>query len=485
MDMSDKLIRILGEAKGASPVKGDAAMQYDLRFVKGGCVGRTVLVGENQHIVFGRSRDASIQFQDPMISRHHCELSNSPDGLSVFDLKSWNGTYVNGTRISVPTRLANGDKVAFGKTLFQVQSAPANTDPDRNPKRSFSDGSTRDGWRPDKGWPETRPLAVAKKASVNWDPNMIPDFLIEARIGGGAVGTVYRAKDKRSGRSIALKIVDSIYASSPNGIKRFLRAAQICRELRHPNIMQIYEVGDSNGAYYIVMEHIIGKEVGDIIVRYKRIAVGSALQIAMQLCDALQYAFQRSVIHRDIKPKNIMVSRAGVAKLVDFGLAKRKTNGVVPTLTAPGEAVGTLAYMPPEQLDDALNADHRADTYSLGATLYHMVTGHHPFDETSFAEFVTAIMTKMPDSVCSKVASLPPELDAIIFKAMAKDPADRYQTPQEFGSDLLDLAKTLSCEPIVASPYSDTAKMSTPPEVLRAHRDAMKNGSKVSADHAR
>ena len=114
-----------------------------------------------------------------------------------------------------------------------------------------------------------------------------------------------------------------------------------------------------------------------------------------------------------------------------------------------------------------------------------MVTGHHPFDETSFAEFVTAIMTKMPDSVCSKVASLPPELDAIIFKAMAKDPADRYQTPHQFGSDLLDLAKTLSCEPIVASPYSDTAKMSTPPEVLRAHRDAMKNGSKVSADHAR
>ena len=453
-------------------------MQYDLRFVKGGCVGRTVLVGENQHIVLGRSRDASIQFQDPMVSRHHCEIANSQDGLSVFDLKSWNGTYVNGTRISSPTRLNNGDKVSFGKTLLQVQTAPTNSDPNDNNAKSFcADSSTRDGWRPEKGWPDTRPDAAAMKAAANWDPNMIPDFVIESRIGGGAVGTVYQATDKRNDRSIALKIVDSLYASSPNGIKRFLRAARICRELRHPNIMQIYEVGDSNGSYYIVMEHIVGKEVGDIIARYKRIAVGSALQITIQLCEALQYAYERNVIHRDIKPKNIMVSRAGIAKLVDFGLAKRKCNGIVPTLTAPGEAVGTLAYMPPEQLDDALNADHRSDIYSLGATLYHMATGHHPFDESSFADFVTAIMIKMPDSVCSKVSSLPPELDTIIATAMAKDPADRYQTPQEFGAELLDLSKALSCEPIVASPYSDTAKMSTPPEVLKAHRSAPNNDS--------
>lgn len=464
---------------GITRRNGDAAMQFDLRFLKGGCVGRTVLVGENQHIVFGRSRDASIQFQDPMVSRHHCEIANSDDGLSVFDLKSWNGTYVNGTRISVPTRLVNGDKVAFGKTLFHVQAAPAKTNPNQGSPKSFcADGSTRDGWRPEKGWPENRPDTSEINGSANWDPNMIPDFLIESRIGGGAVGTVYGAKDKRTGRSIALKIVDSLYASSPNGIKRFLRAARICRELRHPNIMQIYEVGDSNGSYYIVMEHIVGKEVGDIISRYQRIAVGSALQIAIQLCEALQYAYQRAIIHRDIKPKNIMVSRQGVAKLVDFGLAKRKCKGISPTLTAPGEAVGTLAYMPPEQLDDALNADHRCDIYSLGATLYHMVTGHHPFDETSFAEFVTAIMSRMPESVCSKVSSLPPELDAIIYKAMAKDPADRYQTPEEFGIELFNLAKTLSCEPIVASPYSDTAKMATPPEVARAHRHAMQNGSK-------
>ena len=442
-------------------------MQFDLCFVRGNCVGRTVLVSDNQRIVFGRSRDSSIQFQDPMISRHHCEIANLKHGLSVFDLKSWNGTYVNGTRISGPTPLIDGDRITIGKTLFEIKKARP-TEQSQNRGEGIDllvEGSTRDGLKMDSGWEKDNPRAQNHTGGIDWDPDMVTGYRIDYKIGSGAVGTVFRARNKTSGRVVALKVVDPIYASSPNGIKRFMRAARICQEIVHPNIMRIRELGNSGGVYFIAMEHIAGKEVGAIINRYDRITMNSALQITIQLTEALQYAYERSIIHRDIKPKNIMITRSGKAKLVDFGLAKRCTYGASPTVTEPGEAVGTLAYMPPEQLDDALHADHRSDIYSLGATLYHMVTGTHPFNEPSFAEFVTSIMTRQPDRLQDIFSSIPVELNPIINKSMAKKPDDRYQTPREFGNDLRDLAKKLSCEKHVTSPFSKTAKMKTPPEL--------------------
>ena len=402
-----------------------------------------------------------------MISRHHCEIANSKQGLSVFDLKSWNGTYVNGSRISGPTALTDGDRITIGKTLFEVKKTrPAEPSQNRGEGIDLTaEASTRDGLKMDSVWEKADPSSQNHTGGIDWNPDMVTGYRIDYKIGSGAVGTVFRARKKTSGHVVALKVVDPIYASSPNGIKRFMRAARICQEIVHPNIMRIHELGNSKGSYFIAMEHIAGKEVGAIINRYDRITVNSALQITIQLTDALQYAYERSIIHRDIKPKNIMITRTGKAKLVDFGLAKRCTYGSSPTVTEPGEAVGTLAYMPPEQLDDALHADHRSDIYSLGATLYHMVTGAHPFNEASFAEFVTSIMTRQPEPLQGKFSSIPVELNPIIHKSMAKKPDDRYQTPREFGNDLRDLAKRLACEKLVTSPFSKTAKMETPPDL--------------------
>lgn len=434
-------------------------MQYDLLFASGDSVGSTVIVGDNQRLVLGRSRDSNIQINDQMVSRRHCEIANYGDGLSIFDLKSWNGTYVNGTRITGVTPLRSGDRISIGKNVVEVQRTPARRGNNgRIGPRLDTDGSTHGGWRPEKGLPEEK---SAKKASFaaaqSWAPDMVRGYHIDSKIGEGAVGTVFRATHIRSGRTVALKIVNPVYVASSHGVKRFLRAADMCKELVHPNIIRIHDAGEAEGVYYIAMEHVAGKEVGHIISQYRRISLKSALEIGVQVSSALQHAYEQSIVHRDIKPKNIMVNRDGIAKLIDLGLAKRLNQTPVSVVTAPGEAVGTLAYMPPEQLDDAVHADHRSDIYSLGATLYHMVSGEYPFNEPSFAEFVSAILSKPPPVLRNSRPAFPKSLDSIIGRAMAKEPSDRYQTPGELGADLMRLAIKIGCVQKHASPHAPTA----------------------------
>ena len=346
-----------------------------------------------------------------------------------------------------PTSLKEGDRVSIGKNLFEVRKheSPATTDENK----TFSpEGSTQEGWRPEKGLPGSesesneriQPTASSPQGGNSWSPNMVAGYHINGKLGEGSVGTVFSAFRLSDKKKIALKIIDPAYISKANGAKRFFRAINICKDIKHPNVIRIFDAGDSEGVYYIAMEYIAGKEVGTIINQYGHVSVPTTLQIGIQITAALQYAYERSIIHRDIKPRNIMVNRRGIAKLVDFGLAKRLYRPVQSVITVPGEAMGTLAYMPPEQIDDAVNADHRSDIYSLGATMYHMLSGRHPFGEGTFAEFVTAIMEKSPVRVDELSKSVPKELADIIEKSMQKDPEDRYQSPAYFYNDLRTLA---------------------------------------------
>jgi pSer/pThr/pTyr-binding forkhead associated (FHA) protein len=435
-------------------------MQYDLRFVRGHNVGRSVVVAENQRLVLGRSRDTHVNFQDPLVSRQHCEISNSQGKLSIFDLKSWNGTYVNGSRIDSITSLREGDRVTLGKSLFEVRSR--NLQSNGTTKIEFSaEGSTQEGWRPEKGLPEPAKVTgtVPPCGSHSWSPNMVRGYHINGKLGEGSVGTVFSATAVDTKKTVALKIIDPNYISKDSGAKRFQRAVDICKDIRHPNVIRIYDAGESEGVYYVAMEYIAGKEVGTIIQQYGHLSVATALQIGIQITAALQYAYERSIIHRDIKPRNIMVTRRGVAKLVDFGLAKRLYRPMQSVVTMPGEAVGTLAYMPPEQIDDAVHADHRSDIYSLGASLYHMLSGKHPFDEGSFAEFVTAVMEKSPTPVHEIKSTIPPELSQLIATAMEKDPDARHQTPAHFGNALRALAIKHNCLGRVGSSTAKTMRL--------------------------
>ena len=187
----------------------------------------------------------------------------------------------------------------------------------------------QEGWRPEKGLSGTNSrtnLRMEQQCSPNggasWAPNMVSGYHINGKIGEGSVGTVFSATRTSDKKKVALKIIDPAYISKESGAKRCFRAVEICRDITHPNVIRIYDAGQSEGVYFIAMEYISGKEVGSIINQYGHVSVATTLQIGIQISAALQYAYERSIIHRDIKPRNIMVNRRGVAKLVDFGLAK-------------------------------------------------------------------------------------------------------------------------------------------------------------------
>ena len=440
-------------------------MQFNLRFVKGQNVGRSVVVAENQRLVLGRSRDTNVTFHDPLVSRQHCELANSEGCLSVFDLKSWNGTYVNGQRILRPTNLQEGDRVGIGKNLFEVRAHHPSKSEDEH-MAFCPESSTQEGWRPEKGLSGTNSRTNLRmesgynsNGSPSWAPNMVTGYHINGKIGEGSVGTFFSAVRTDDKKKVALKVIDPVYISRESGSKRFFRAVDICRDITHPNVIRIFDAGESEGVYYIAMEYISGKEVGSIINQYGHVSVSTTLQIGIQITAALQYAYERSIVHRDIKPRNIMVNRRGVAKLVDFGLAKRLFRPMQSAITSPGEAVGTLAYMPPEQVDNAISADHRSDIYSLGATMYHMLTGQHPFSEGTFAEFVSAIMEKDPERVDILSRAIPSDLADIIAMAMHKDPQCRHQSPAHLCNELRTLAVRYNCLGRTASSSSTTMRL--------------------------
>jgi serine/threonine-protein kinase len=280
----------------------------------------------------------------------------------------------------------------------------------------------------------------------DFDPNMVEGFRIEKKLGQGAFGAVYKATDLQTNQQVALKTIRPQLVSSEKDVARFFREADTGRQLVHPNITGVYKAGESKGHYFISMEYIQGNEVSKLIDQYGRLDVGYAMRVTLQIASALQHAFEKGIVHRDIKPENIMVTEACQAKLVDFGLAKSFTQAGQSGLTAPGEGMGTLAYMPPEQLDNALNADQRSDIYSLGATLYHMLSGKRPFEEKTTRSFIMKILNHMPPPLRQVNPTVPPELEDIVNKAMSKEPDDRYQAPSEMEQDLKRLFEKLAAE---------------------------------------
>jgi predicted Ser/Thr protein kinase len=280
----------------------------------------------------------------------------------------------------------------------------------------------------------------------DFDPNMVDGYQIQKKLGQGAFGAVFKALQLKDQKIVALKTIKPQLVSSERDVQRFFREAETGGKLVHPSITAVYNAGESKGTHFIAMEYIDGREVSKLIEEYGRLDVGYAMRVTIQISSALQHAYEKGIVHRDIKPENIMVSKDGVAKLVDFGLAKSFTQAGQSGLTAPGEGMGTLAYMPPEQLDNALNADQRSDIYSLGATLYHMLTGQRPFNEKTTRSFIMKILNAMPAPIRTLNPQVPQELEDIISRAMAKKPEDRYQKAGDMEADLRNLFQKLAAQ---------------------------------------
>jgi serine/threonine protein kinase len=280
-------------------------------------------------------------------------------------------------------------------------------------------------------------------------------YQIVSVIGRGGVGEVYLADDPRLRRQVALKVLNAKFAEDESARGRFLREAQMAAGLDHPNICTLHEIGVDGGFNYLVMQHLRGETLAQRLER-GRLPVREGLEIAVQLADALAFAHGAGVIHRDIKPQNVMVTQEGRVKLMDFGLAKapgrlddqEETHAA---LTEEGVFLGTIAYMSPEQLAGH-PADERSDIFSLGMTLYEIFAGRHPFAGPTAAATITAIASRPAAPLSAAAPDAPAALTPILAKALALDPRERYQSTRDLLTDLESARRGDPTGPVTSAP---------------------------------
>ena len=284
-----------------------------------------------------------------------------------------------------------------------------------------------------------RSVTIAEVARV-LEGRTLDHFVLERLIGGGGMGAVFRGRDTRLDRTVAIKVVPS-QRRDAEALRRFRSEAQAAARLDHPNIARVYYVGEADAWNYIVFEYIDGINIRDLIDREGPLSVDDAVYYTRQVAEALQHAQERDVVHRDIKPSNLLVTTAGHVKLVDMGLARSTSQDRSSAdLTASGVTLGTFDYISPEQARDPRDADVRSDLYSLGCTLYFMLTGEPPFPDGTALQKLLSHGSQPPPDPRRFRPELGDELIAIIMKLMAKKPADRYQKPLELVGDLILLA---------------------------------------------
>ncbi len=277
--------------------------------------------------------------------------------------------------------------------------------------------------------------AAAKKPHRNI---RIGKYEVLSHIASGGMGAVYKARDTENGQEVALKVLSPEMAAKPAMVERFRREAKHTAKLRHENIVTLYEFGETRHTYFLVMEFVDGIDLSEYSNQKGPLDPDEALEIIRQGCLALDHAYQQGIVHRDIKPSNFLLTRQGdrlVVKLTDFGLAREASNEEF-RVTRAGTTIGTLDYMSPEQARDSGLADIRSDLYSLGCTWYHLLAGHAPFPKGGLGERLHRIMHEEPADVRQFNPRVSEAMAAVLRRLMAKQPAQRYQTPADLLRDL-------------------------------------------------
>ena len=264
-------------------------------------------------------------------------------------------------------------------------------------------------------------------------------YVIKRKLGSGGMAVVYLAEDQELGRPVALKLLDDRHASDEQFVERFRREAQSAAGLNHPNIVSIFDRGHAAGTYYIAMEYLDGRTLKELLVRNGPTPVPIAIDYARQILGALSFAHRNGIVHRDIKPHNIIVGSDGRLKVTDFGIARSGAS----QMTEAGSIVGTAQYLSPEQARGA-PVDPRSDLYSLGIVLYEMLTGSVPFTGDTPVEIAMKHLSQVPEPPSTLRPDVPHDLDAVVMRSLAKAPEQRYDSAEEMDADLARVARGVS-----------------------------------------
>jgi serine/threonine-protein kinase len=393
-----------GEVEGQTVVSPRRApsLVLTLAFLDGESAGRTHEFESPRRVVLGRSKDVDVEIFDPRVSRRHCTIALEPTNAQLKDLGSSNGTFVNGSPVKLAL-LQDGDVLKIADTQLRVGLA----------ERSRTEQASASG---------------TPAPGVNLDGVSIPGYELLARLGSGSSGVVFEARSQRTGELVAVKVSRPKLDAGSHEQARLLREAATASVLVHPNIVRVIERGEHEGAFYLVMELVKGETLRSHVQRKGPLAVPFALNVARQIASALELARTCGIVHRDVKPENILLQEDGTAKLADFGIAKAPFSAGTTNLTRAGDLLGTLPYIAPEQIRAAPLVDHRADVYSLGATLFFMLAARAPFESASpKADIMERILAEEAPLLATVREDVPPIVAKLVASCLKKDPLERPQ----------------------------------------------------------
>ena len=267
-------------------------------------------------------------------------------------------------------------------------------------------------------------------------------YQVVRKLGAGGMANVYLSEDQELGRRVAIKILNERHANDEQFVERFRREAKNAAALSHPNIVSIYDRGEAEGTYYIAMEYLDGRSLKELILSRGPAPLNVAIEYVRQILSALRFAHRHGIVHRDIKPHNVLVDAEGRVKVTDFGIARAGAS----QMTEAGSIVGTAQYLSPEQARGT-NVDQRSDLYSLGIVLYELLTGTLPFNGDTPVEIAMKHLSQTPELPSVLRPELPRELDLVVTRALAKDPDERYQSADEMDADLERLSRGAAVSP--------------------------------------
>jgi serine/threonine protein kinase len=404
-------------------------MAFRLVVLTGPDQDRSFPIPEDQILLLGRSRGTQTRLTDPQVSRVHCEVEADNGRVYVHDNDSSSGSFVNGRRVT-RQELHRGDVIHIGNTDLRFESDGAEV---AAPPMVFAA-------RPGGG----RPLPPALRRLQDLSGQTMGPYQLRDILGTGQVGVVFRGFNPNTQAVVAVKVFKPEFAGDVKAMKRLVRGVEAAGSLRHPHLVGLRGAGKADPYWWVAMELVEGESLAALLRPKRRPGPDDwrqALRVAVHISRALVFAHAHGIVHRNVMPANVLIRATDdVAKLSDLLLVK-ELEGSSFEVSSTGELVGNLFYMSPERTEGNTTVDGRSDVFSLGATVYHVLTGQLPFSGSTLPEVITQIRRARPTPPRQLQPSVPEGFDSAVLKMLAGRPEDRYPTAAAMLGDLTRLAK--------------------------------------------